>query len=313
MGSDVRQTGSLPLVVGLGSVDRRVVHPILDGVAHLVTSPSDAELQQAAGAIVRASVTVDQQLLDRMPNLRVIARTGVGTERVDLKAAAARKIPVVITPGSNTRAVAEGTFAHLMYFVKSLPELHEIVQAGRWEDRPGIPIGDLYGATIGIVGFGRIGRRVGELAVAFGMRVLAYDPFMPPPAEFQVDSLSALLSAADVVTLHAPLTPHTHHLLNAETLGRMRPGAIVVNAGRGDLIDLDAALAALDSGQLRGLGIDVFSVEPPDHHPIFDHPQVLLSPHVFGLSKAALHDTLVDAAQGVKDVLLGREPRAVAT
>src|SRR5690625_4731016 len=99
MGSDVRQTGSLPLVVGLGSVDRRVVHPILDGVAHLVTSPSDAELQQAAGAIVRASVTVDQQLLDRMPNLRVIARTGVGTERGDLKAAVARSIPVVMKIG----------------------------------------------------------------------------------------------------------------------------------------------------------------------------------------------------------------------
>ncbi|HLS03095.1 MAG TPA: NAD(P)-dependent oxidoreductase [Beutenbergiaceae bacterium] len=313
MSNDAHPAPARPLVAGLGAVDPAVVDPILDDVAHLVTSPTDAELQQAAGVIVRASFTVDQQLLDRMPNLRVIARTGVGTERVDLKAAVARNIPVVITPGSNTRAVAEGTFAHLMHFVKSLPELHEIVQGGRWGDRPSIPIGDLYGATIGIVGFGRIGRRVGELATAFGMRVLAYDPFTPPPAEFQVENLSELLSASDVVTLHAPLTPDTHHLLNAAALSRMRPGAIVVNAGRGDLIDLDAAVAALDSGQLRGLGIDVFGVEPPDHHPIFDHLHVLLSPHAFGLTKAALHDTLVDAAQGVKDVLLGREPRAVAT
>lgn len=302
----------LPLVVGLGQVDERIVTPILDGVAKFRADASPEQLERATGAIVRASYTVDRDLFERMPKLRVIARTGVGTERVDLVAATERKIPVVITPGSNTRAVAEGTFAHILHFVKSLPELDAIVREERWHDRPQIPIGDLLGSTIGIVGFGRIGQRVCHLASAFGMRVLAYDPFTPPPAELRVDSLPELLREADVVTLHAPLAPDTHHMLNADTFSLLKPGAVVVNAGRGDLIDLDAAWAALNSGELRGLGVDVFSVEPPERHRIFDHPRVLLSPHAFGLSAAALRDTLVDAAQGVKDVLRGQVPRAVA-
>lgn len=303
----------MPLVVALGQVDERVVAPILDGVATFCAAPAPEHFERAAGAIVRASYTVDRELLQRMPNLRVLARTGVGTERVDLGAAAERGIPVVITPGSNTRAVAEGTIAHVLHFVKSLPELDALVREDRWQDRPQVPIGDLLGATIGIVGFGRIGQRVAHLATAFGMRVLAHDPFTPPPEEFRADSLAELLRESDVVTLHAPLTPDTHHLLNRETFSLLKTGAVVVNAGRGDLVDLDAALEALNSGQLRGLGVDVFSVEPPERHPLFEHPKVLLSPHAFGLSAAALHDTLVDAAHGVKDVLQGRTPRAVAT
>ena len=149
-----------------------------------VAEPTDADLAVAVGAIVRADAVVDAAFLDRTPRMRVLARTGVGTDLVDLEAATARGIAVVVTPGSGTRAVAEGVLAHALALVKRLAPLTTLVRAGRWAERDaGGPTGDLDGATIGIIGYGRIGRRVGELAAAFGMRVLAYDPFAPPPAD----------------------------------------------------------------------------------------------------------------------------------
>jgi phosphoglycerate dehydrogenase-like enzyme len=168
------------------------------------------------------------------------------------------------------------------------------------------------GATIGIIGYGRIGRRVGALAEAFGMRVLAYDPFAPPPAEVACIDLDELVATSDVLTLHVPLTAENHHMVNGEFLARAKPGAVLINCGRGGLLDLDAALAALESGQLSGVGLDVFESEPPAHHPIFDHPRVTLTPHLMGLTGKATAATFADAARGVVDVLSGRRPSAVA-
>jgi phosphoglycerate dehydrogenase-like enzyme len=219
----------------------------------------------------------------------------------------------VITPGCGTRAVAEGVLAHTLALVKRVAPLTELVCAGRWSEREaGGPIGDLDGATIGIIGHGRIGRRVGELAAAFGMRVLAYDPYAPPPAGVACGSLDELVAASDVLTLHVPLTPENHHLVDAALLTRTKPGAVLINCGRGALLDLDAALAALESGQLSGVGLDVFESEPPVHHPIFNHPSVSLTPHLMGLTRKATAATFADAARGVVDVLNGRQPAAVA-
>jgi phosphoglycerate dehydrogenase-like enzyme len=173
-------------------------------------------------------------------------------------------------------------------------------------------MGDLDGATIGIIGYGRIGRRVGELATAFGMHVLAYDPFSAPPAEIASPRLSELASASDVLTLHVPLTEETRHLVDEAFLNRVRPGAILINCGRGGLVDLDAALAALESGQLGGVGLDVFENEPPEHHALFDHHDVVLTPHLMGMTRRAAAATFVDAACGIVDVLAGRRPGAVA-
>ena len=144
------------------------------------------------------------------------------------------------------------------------------------------------------------------------MRVLAYDPFAPPPAEVACTDLDELVAASDVLTLHVPLTPENHHLVDAAFLARAKPGAVLINCGRGGLLDLDAALAALESGQLSGVGLDVFESEPPAHHPIFDHPSVSLTPHLMGLTRRATAATFADAAQGVVDVLAGRQPAAVA-
>jgi phosphoglycerate dehydrogenase-like enzyme len=208
--------------------------------------------------------------------------------------------------------VAEGVFALALHLVKRLGPFTDLVRHGRWAERGQVVMGDLEGTTIGIVGYGRIGQRVGELATAFGTNVLAYDPFSAPPQEIASANLSVLASTSDVVTLHVPLTEETHHLVDEVFLDRVRPGTILINCGRGGLVDLDAALAALESGQLGGVGLDVFENEPPDHHALFDHRDVVLTPHLMGMSRRAAAATFVDAARGIVDVLAGRQPAAVA-
>jgi D-3-phosphoglycerate dehydrogenase / 2-oxoglutarate reductase len=301
-----------PVVVALGAVDPALVIDVLGEGISFVAEPSEEDLAVAAGAIVRADVVVDSALLDRAPHLKVLARTGVGVDRVDLAVASARGIPVVVTPGSGTRAVAEGVLALTLHLVKRLGPLTELVRDARWADRDRVPVGDLDGATIGIVGYGRIGRRVADLATAFGMRVLAHDPLNPPPDELTCTDLKELAAASDVLTLHVPLTEQTHRLVDEPFLAGVRPGTILVNCGRGGLLDLDSALAALESGQLGGVGLDVFDPEPPQHHPLFDHPNVVLTPHLMGLTRRATAATFADAARGIGDVLTGRRPAAVA-
>jgi D-3-phosphoglycerate dehydrogenase len=306
-------TGIRPLVVGLGKVEPDLVTGVLGDDIEFIAEPTDADLARAQGAIVRADAVVDEAFLDRTPQMRVLARTGVGTDLVDLDTATARGIAVVVTPGSGTGAVAEGVIAHAIALIKRLGHYTTLIREGRWAQRTaGGPPGDMDGATIGIIGYGRIGRRVGALAGAFGMQVLAYDPFAPPPAEVACSDLDELVAASDVLTLHVPLTEENHHMVNGEFLGRAKPGAVLINCGRGGLLDLDAALAALESGQLSGVGLDVFEPEPPAHHPIFDHPAVSLTPHMMGLTRRGTELTFADAAQGVVDVLAGRKPAAVA-
>ena len=301
-----------PIVVALGPVAPAAVVPILGDTAVLVTDPGPDDIAVAVGAIARADAVVDAAFLDRAPRLRVIARTGVGVDLVDVDAATARGIPVVITPGSGSRAVAEGVIAMALHLVKRLGPLTTLVREGRWAQRGQESVGDLDEATIGIVGHGRIGGRVGELAAAFGMRVLAYDPYRPPPEEVNCPDLDTLAAASDVLTLHVPLTEQTHHLVDKDFLARMRPGAVLINCGRGGLLDLDAALDALNSGRLAGVGLDVFDPEPAVHHPLFDHPHVVLSPHLTGMTRRAEALTFADAARGVVAVLTGQQPAAVA-
>lgn len=299
-----------PTVVALGKVDPELVEEHLPAEVRFVADPGPDDLAHAVGAIVRADPCVDAALLDRMPALRVIARTGVGVERVDVEEATRRDIAVVITPGTGTHAVAEGTLAMVLHLVKQLRWSTACVADGRWEHRDERTLGDLEGSVIGIVGYGRIGRRVGHLARAFGMTVLAHDPFAEPGPEM-VD-LDDLRSRSSVITLHLPLTERTRHLVDDAFLREVLPGTVLVNCGRGGLLDLDAAERALDDGRLGGLGLDVFDPEPPEHHPVFDHDNVVLSPHLMGLTEGATRATFAAAARGVTDVLQGRVPAAVA-
>src|SRR4029453_17414640 len=238
-----------------------------------------------------------------------LARTGVGVEHVDVDEATRRGIAVVVTPGAGTHAVAEGALAMILHLVKRLRATTACVAQGRWAERGTITLGDLDGATIGIVGYGRIGRRVGHLARAFGMTVIAHDPYLANSGAGAADDgtelvgLDDLCSRAQVVTLHLPLTPETRHLVDTDFLSRMPFGSILVNCGRGGLVDLDAAAHALAEGRPAGLAFDVFDPEPPAHHPVFDRPDVVLSPHLMGLSAGATRATFTAAAQGVAGVL----------
>lgn len=300
------------VVIGLGSVEPALVTPHLSRDTVFVAEPTEADLAAAEGAVVRADPTVDRALLDRMPRLRVIARTGVGTDRIDLAAASERGIPVVITPGTGSQAVAEGALALTLALVKRLRVTTGLVREGRWAQRDGIQLGDLAGATMGIVGYGRIGQATARLAAAFGMRVLAHDPYAAVVEPARPATLDELFAVSDVISLHLPLTPGTRHVVDAARLAATKPGAVLVNCGRGGLLDLDAAYDALRSGTLAGVGLDVYDSEPPEHHPIFDHPDVVLSPHLMGLSRRASALTFAAAARGVAAVLDGQEPAAVA-
>ncbi len=303
-------TAAAPVVVGLGPVDPALVRPYLPERALFVSDPSAGDLAVAEGAIVRAAFDVDRELLARMPALRVVARTGVGVERVDVAAATERGVAVAVTPGSNSRAVAEGAFAMLCSLVKRAGESHALVAAGRWGVDPIPTPGDLHGRTLAVLGFGRIGRLVAGFGDAFGMRVVVHDPFVRAEA-YENASLAEAVRLADAITLHLP--GGGGELLPIELLRTARPGLVLVNCARADLVRTGTLRAALDEGVLGGAGIDVFETEPVRDHPLADDPRVLLSPHTTGLSEGAMAATFRMAAEAVSEVLAGRAPAFVAT
>ena len=305
-------TTSKPIIVGLGPISSEIVAPVLGSGFTYIEDPTPKDLEIAVGALVRAAFEFNKSVFDAMPNLKVIARTGVGTELVDLKEADARNIPVVITPGSNTVAVAEGVFAQILHLSKRLGPLTKLVATGKWEQRTKYPVGDLANQTLGIIGYGRIGKKVADIASAFDLKILAFDPIAEIPTSHKANSITELLSASDYVTLHIPLTRETNGLIGKSEFAAMKSEAILINCSRGALVDLDTALESLNSGKLGGLGLDVFDPEPPKHHPIFDHENVVLTPHVMGLSNQATIATYVMAAEGVRDFLTGVKPKAIA-
>lgn len=305
------------VIVALGPVDDLVTER-LRPFGEVVIAESDADqralLPDAVGLIARATSTVDQALLDSAPNLRVIGRTGIGVDRVDLDAASARSVPVVVTPSAGTRAVAEGALTLALHLLKRIGRYTTLVREGRWTQRNAFTANDLDGAVVGLVGYGRIGRRVAELARAFGASVLVYDPYLRPADAdgVTVADLPRVLTGSDVLSLHAPLTPETRHLLGEAELSQVKPGAILINCARGGLLDLDAVHAALLDGRLGGVGLDVYDPEPPVDHPLFHHPDVALTPHIMGISARAWHRTCADMATGMAAVLGGGRADHVA-
>lgn len=243
--------------------------PACDGLLCLLTDPIDAEVI-AAGT-----------------RLRVISQMAVGVDNIDLEAATARGIPVGHTPGVLTEATADFTFALLMAAARRIPEGVDYVRAGKW--RTWEPMGllgvDVWGATLGIVGMGRIGTAVARRARGFAMRVLYYDPNRRPELEAELGveyaELDDLLAQADFVTLHCPLTPQTRHLINEAALRRMKPTAILINAARGPVVDTDALLRALSEGWIRAAALDVTDPEPlPPDHPLLSLPNCIVVPHI---------------------------------
>ena len=282
--------------------------------------PSEEEVTQtlleilpgAAGLIVGGG-PVNRTVIEACPELKVISRTGVGYDAVDHVAAAEHGVVVTITPHANADTVAEFAMLLGMALSRCLPANHRAVRNGSFTRAPG---NDVFGQTIGIVGLGRIGRRVALRAKAFGMNIIATETFPDPQflsaQGIELTDIDDLVRRADMITLHAPNTPATFHLLNAERFAAMKSNAIVVNTARGQLIDESALIEALQTGQIAGAGLDVFDVEPlSQDSPLCRLDNVILAPHVAGVSSEAVERMITDGAQNVIDVLSGSWPRDV--
>lgn len=239
------------------------------------------------------------------PTLRVIAKHGVGTDNIDRQAATEAGIPVLAALGSNSQAVAEHTIALMLACARQVPWLDTRMRQGHWDKDEYAGL-ELEGATLGLVGAGAIGRRVGRIAAAIGMQLLVHDPHAPDellPAGARRAGLESLLGQSDVVSLHCPLTPDTHHLLDARRLGLLPRGAIVINTARAELIDDTALRAALEAGHLRA-GLDCHRHEPvPANEPLLQAPHLVVTPHIGGTTTAAFRAMGVGAARHILDTL----------
>ena len=277
----------------------------------VVAAPGELEslLPEAEVLIARGGATVTAETIAAAPRLRVIARSGVGFSEVDVEAATRRGIPVVLAPTAGVQAVAEGALALVLALAKRLPELDRAVKEGRWAERDRADVRDLQGAELGILGYGRIGRRLEILAAAFEMQVRFFDPYVAGGV-----TLAELFAESDVVSIHAPLTDETRGIVDAPLLERARPGLLLVNVARGALVrSPDDLLAALESGRLGGVGLDVFEPEPPDvSHPLFAHPRVLCTPHALWRTPRALEGIFREMSEGVLAALRGDRPAGVA-
>lgn len=282
-------------------------------VRFLGKTPSPQEIEAACAAMQPAAIIVRYGQITKAAmaasrNLRVVSKHGAGTDTIDKKAAAELGIEVRAAAGANADAVAEHSWALILAAAKSVVKLDGRMRAGFWDKATHKSL-ELRGKTLGVVGLGAIGRRVAEIGVAFGMTVIAFDPFAKKPgAGITLTTLQEVLAMSHVVSLNCPLTEDNRHMINRDTLATMRDGAILVNTGRGGLIDDAALIEALRSGKLRAAGLDAFTPEPlVGEHQYRDVPNTTLSPHVGGVSEDAYVNMGLAAARNVLEVL-GKVP-----
>jgi phosphoglycerate dehydrogenase-like enzyme len=267
-------------------------------------------LDGVAGAIVSTD-PFDADVLDRAHGLRVIARVGVGTDSIDVAAAARRGIAVCTTPGVNSASTADHAVALMLAALRRVPEHDRAVRAGAWPRTGAATPWELSGATVGLVGYGAIGRLVHRRLSGFPVRVLVCDPDAAPGPGAEAVDLDTLLRTSDVVSLHVPLVAATRGLLDRERLARLRPGAVLVNTARGGLVDEDALADALQSGALRAAALDVLALEPPGRSRLLGLPNVVLTPHTGGLSERSVREMTRRATDAVLAVLDGRVPEGI--
>ncbi|HVF39835.1 MAG TPA: phosphoglycerate dehydrogenase [Gemmatimonadaceae bacterium] len=297
-----------------------------DGVALLAAEPQlsvdevptlpPAELlsriHEYDAIVGRSATRISAELLERAARLKVIGRAGVGVDNIALDVATRLGIAVINAPAGNTVAVAELFFGVVIGLLRHLPQADSSMRGGAW-DRSALLGSELKGRTLGIVGLGRIGGEIATRASAFGMEVVAYDPYISQ-TRFQtlrarrIESLEGLLEASDIVTVHTPLTEETRGMIGKRELSRLKPGAVVVNMARGGIVDEDALAASLAGGQLRGGAVDAFTKEPlAAGHPLRKLPNLFLTPHIGASTAEAQRNVAVDVCIAVKDALLSGE------
>jgi D-3-phosphoglycerate dehydrogenase len=279
---------------------------------------SEAELiplvADAVALVVRSETKVTSKIIEAAKQLRVVGRAGVGVDNVDIEAATQHGTVVMNTPGGNTITTAELTFTMLLSLARKVPQAHATMVAGKW-DRKLFQGVELAGKTLGVLGMGRIGTEVAKRAVAFGMRVIAYDPYLTEErakaigAEFAPE-LDNVYREADFITVHMPVTKETKEMLNAAAFSKMKPGVKIVNCARGEIISEADLIAALESGKVAGAALDVFAVEPlPADHPYRKQPNLILTPHLGASTEEAQEKCGIEVAEVIAGYLLTGEVR----
>ncbi|MEK3991031.1 MULTISPECIES: phosphoglycerate dehydrogenase [Robertmurraya] len=269
----------------------------------------EVELEKIDALLVRSATTVTEDLLEKMPQLKIIARAGVGVDNIDVNAATKRGIIVVNAPDGNTISTAEHTFAMMASLMRNIPQAHQSVKNLEWKRNAFIGT-ELYGKTLGIVGMGRIGSELAKRAKVFGMNVKVYDPFLTKERALKLGvshgSLEEVLAEADIITVHTPLTPETKGLINEETLSQTKKGVYFLNCARGGIIDELALAKFVGNGHVAGAAIDVFEVEPPGEHPLFKYDNVIVTPHLGASTKEAQLNVATQVAKEVRMYFEGK-------
>ncbi len=302
------------------------VFPNLD-LARAVVSRAGAELRLAsqptpegivaaakdADALLVTYAKINADMIREMKKCRIISRFGIGVDNVDLEAATRAGIVVTKVPDYCIDEVSDHAMALLLSLVRKIPFSSARAHAGRWEMPAVTPIHRLRGTVLGLVGFGRIPQLVAPKAKAFGMRIMAYDPYVPLNVMEQAGvgrlEFAELLKISDYISIHSPLLPETHHLFSTDVFRQMKPGALIVNTSRGPVVDEAALAAALDSKHIGGAALDVLEQEPPVSSPLFGRDNVILTPHTSFYSVESLEELQTKAAEEVVRVLTGQPPR----
>ncbi|NBP25176.1 MAG: phosphoglycerate dehydrogenase, partial [Proteobacteria bacterium] len=279
---------------------------------------SEAELLPLLGdveaIVVRSETKVTKAVLEAAPKLRVVGRAGVGVDNVDVAAATQRGVVVMNTPAGNTVTTAELTFFMLGALARKIPAAHATMAAGKW-DRKAFQGTEIQGKTLGVLGMGRIGSEVAKRALAFGMRVLAYDPFLTEVRARQlgvelVADTDAIYRSSDFITVHMPVTPDTRGMINSESIAKMKPGVRIVNCARGEIVNEPDLIAGLESGKVAGAALDVFASEPlAADHKFRTLPNVVLTPHLGASTEEAQEKCGLEVAEIISAFLLTGEVR----
>ena len=277
---------------------------------------SPQELMQVLGdydaLIVRSETRVTREVIEAGDKLQVVARAGVGVDNIDVDAATGRGIAVVNAPTGNTIAAVEHTLALILALARNLPQAHQSLKQGQWSRSSFMGV-EVRNKTLGVLGLGRVGSEVAKRAQSFAMQVIAHDPFVSPDYArilgVELASLEDLLARSDFITIHTALTDSTFHLIGERELAMMKPSARLVNAARGELIDDEALLQALDQDILAGAALDVFAQEPPGETPLVQHPKVIVTPHLGASTQEAQREVAIETAEQVLAVLRGEPAR----
>ncbi|MEK5324891.1 phosphoglycerate dehydrogenase [Aeribacillus sp. FSL M8-0254] len=267
------------------------------------------DLEKYDALLVRSATKVTEELLQKMTNLKIVARAGVGVDNIDVEAATKYGVVVINAPDGNTISTAEHTFAMMASLVRHIPQANVSVKSGEW-NRSAFLGTELYGKSLGIIGLGRIGSEIAKRAKAFGMNVLVFDPFLTKDRaqKLGVNSckLDEVLAQADIITVHTPLTKETRGLLGKENIGKTKKGVYLLNCARGGIIDEEALIHYLEIGHVKGVALDVFEVEPPVNRKLLDFEQVIATPHLGASTKEAQLNVASQVAEEVLKFLNGK-------